>query len=382
MFLMFLAACGPDAVDGFWVELHGRVVDEAGVAVGGARITLATAEGTPIAEVGTSPEGEWRAPIYGTERTGNVLVGLVRADGYAEGRATWEVELQSPEVAALESGPGQTWGLTSRQLSTVWIAADADSATVSGRIVHAISGAPVAGVPLALQAGWNAPVGDPAVGAAESDENGRYTFTTTRPGMYTVTASETSETGPARFHALATEAGGTAFGVVGPPVGAAQLRASLTWGSSPFDLDLHLSAPLKGGIAGADGTGQLHVWSEEPVHPVSADEDDEREAWMERTDADGLGPETVWVESLASQGEARISVFDADNRSDADSDALAGSGAVVQLWFGEDTPRYFTASPGEIATLWRSAELDVATYTTYAVEQWSVGAAPDDPSAF
>lgn len=381
MILVALVGCGPAAVEGFWVELHGRVVDEAGEPVTGARVSLATAEGALLADVGTSSEGEWRAPVYGTTRIGNVLVGLVRADGFAEGRVTWEVELQSPEVVPLDAGPGQTWGLTSRQLAAVHLADDTELATVSGRVVHAVTGAPVAGVPLSLQVGWNAPVGDASAGATETDDTGRFVFEASRAGMYTVTASETSATGAARFPAFLTDAGGTSTGVVGPPVEAGQLRATLAWGDRPFDLDLHLTAPLKGGIAGADGTGQLHVWSGEPVHPERA-EGEEREAWLERTDADGQGPESVWVESLAEQGEVRISVFDADNRSDASSGDLSASHAVVQVWFGEDTPRHYTASPGEIATLWRPVELDVATYTTYAVEQWSFGAAPNDAAAF
>ena len=71
-----------------------------------------------------------------------------------------------------------------------------------------------------------------------------------------------------------------------------------------------------------------------------------------------------------------------DNRSDADSTALAGSGAVVQVWSGEALPGYWTASTGEIASAWRPVEIDVATGIVYAVEAWSVGTDPADPDAF
>ncbi len=379
--LLALGGCEPAGLDGFWVEVHGRVVGEDGAPLDGAIVTVASGSGAAVAEVGTNADGEWRVPLYGTELDGNVLVALVRADGHAEGRATFEVNLRSPDVTTLRAGPVQTWEATSRRLATVRLAEEAELATVSGRVVDAITGEPVAKIPLSLQAGWNAAVGDAAVGATETGENGEFSFQATKAGMYTVTAASTDLYGAARFPAFLTGSGGRSTGVVGPPVEAGQMRASVSWGNTPFDLDLHLSAPLKGGIAGADGTGQYHVWADEPGHPAFVDED-AREAWMERTDADGLGPETVWIDSVADRGEVRLSVFDNDNRSDVDSTALADSGAVLQVWFGEDTPRYHSASPGEAATLWHPVEIDVAEILAYAVESWSFGADPGDPEAF
>lgn len=379
--LGLLAGCGGVPVEGYWVELHGRLVGEDGLPLGGAEVSLATSEGMQIASVGTSTEGEWRAPIYGDALEGNVLVALFRADGYAEGRATLEINLRSPSIVALEAGPGQTWDVTSRQVATMRLAEDAELATVTGRVVDALSGEPVEGVPLSLQVGSNAPVGDAAVGATESDAVGAFAFSVTRPGLYTVTAAEGPGTGPARFPAFLSARGGVALGVVGPPVLAGQLRATLVWAESPSDLDMHLSAPLKGGIAGTDGTGQYHIWSGAPTHPARS-EGEEREAWFDRQDADGEGPESVWIDSLAEEGEVRLSIFDADNRSDADSAALGGSDAVLQVWFSEDTPRYYSASPGEIGTLWRPVEMDVASFVSYQVEAWSFGADPTDPGAF
>ncbi|MDP2312065.1 MAG: carboxypeptidase regulatory-like domain-containing protein [Pseudomonadota bacterium] len=379
--LGLVAGCSPAGLDGFWVEVHGRIVGEDGAAIDGATVVVASDEGVPVAEVRTNGEGEWRAPLYGNVLEGNVLVALVRASGYAEGRATFEVHLRSPDVATLRAGPVQTWDATSRALATVRLAEATATAHVNGRVLDAVTGAPVAGVPLALQEGWNATVGDAAVGATETGPTGEFEFETTKGGMYTVTASESGAYGAARFPAFLTASGGRAVGLVGPPVGADQLRASVSWGDAPFDLDLHLSAPLKGGISGADGTGQYHIWSASPSHPTRT-ADDEREAWMERTDADGQGPETVWIASLADRGDVRLTVFDNDNRSDDDSTALADSDAVLQVWAGEDTPRYWTASPGEVATAWRPVEIDVTTLLPYAVESWTVGIDPSDPEAF
>lgn len=381
MILALLVGCEPAGLDGFWVEVHGRVVGETGEGLDGAVVTVASEDGAAVAEVRTNPAGEWRVPLHGTAVTDNVLVALVRADGYAEGRATFDVNLRSSEVSTLLAGPGQTWEATSRRLATLRLAEDAPSATVTGRVLDALTGEPVSKIPLSLQLGWNAAVGDSAVAAAESGDAGEFSFEVNRPGMYTVTAAATGSYGGARFPAFLTASGSRTVGVVAPPVAAGQLRASLTWGDAPFDLDLHLTAPLKGGIAGADGTGRYHVWADEPGHPAIVDPE-EWEAWMERTDTDGNGPETVWIERIADQGDVHLSVFDNDNRSDPDSTALGDSGAVLQLWFGEDTPRYFTAAPSETATLWRPVELDAGELLTYSVEAWSYGAEPSDTDAF
>ena len=124
-----------------------------------------------------------------------------------------------------------------------------------------------------------------------------------------------------------------------------------------------------------------HLWAEEPVHPEDVPEE-EQDAWMLRTDSDGYGPESLRVDALAERGDVRLSVFDNDNVSDATTEALSDSGAVLQLWFGEDIPRYWQVSPGEIATLWHPVTVDVQTAVPYVVEEYSFGEDPHDDDAF
>ncbi len=382
MNLLFLAmACTPAGYEGFWVVLEGRVLDEAGAGLAGATVALAAGDGSPIAELQTDEVGDWRMPVVGATLVGNAVVALTRAEGFAEGRATFEVNLRSPEVTTLRGGPVQTWTSTTRRLPAIRLANDADAATVSGRLIDAITGEPAVGLPLVLQAGWNAPLGASAAGDVVTGSSGEFTFFATKPGMYTVSASASGGYGGARFPAFLTASGGQTVATVVPPTAPGELRASLVWGPSPFDLDLHLSAPLKGGVAGEDGTGQYHVWAAAPQHPDDL-ADAEVEAQMERIDSDGDGPESVWVGAVADRGDLRLSVFDNDNRSDADTVALAASGALLQVWFGEDFPRYYTVSPGETATLWQPVEMDTQTALTYAVELWSTGADPADPAVF
>ena len=374
--MFWLIGCAQEGLEGWWVDVHGRVVDEAGAPLSGASVTLVTGEGAAVAQVRTNDEGSWRVPLYGTELDGNVLVGVISAEGKAEGRATWEVNLRSPETTTLRAGPGQTWYTTARRVSTVQLADDAAIGSVSGRVVDAVTGAPVAGAALSLQAGWNAPVGDAAVDSATSSSDGTFSFTGA-PGMYTVTVAEGTEWGSARFPALLTGSGGTTTGMVAPPMEAAQLFAAVIWGSTPSDLDLHLSAPKRSGFS----NGQYHLWAEEPVHPEDVPEE-EQDAWMLRTDSDGYGPESLRVDALAERGDVRLSVFDNDNVSDATTEALSDSGAVLQLWFGEDIPRYWQVSPGEIATLWHPVTVDVQTAVPYVVEEYSFGEDPHDDDAF
>lgn len=381
--LALLGGCGPEGIDGWFVRLHGAVVDEEGAPLEGAEVTLASGEGALVGVASTDAEGAWSLPVHGTALEGNVVVALVRADGFAEGRATYEVNLVSPETRTLRAGPGQDWETTERRLAAIRLGAEADSASVAGRVLDATTGEPADGVSLVLQQGWNASIGDPAVADTVTADGGGFRFEAAAAGVYTVSTSGSGDWGPARFPVLLTGAGTLgAVGVVAPPIEAGQLRASLVWGDTPLDLDLHLSGPLAGGQAGVDGTGQYHVWEDDPTHPDRVTDEEAYVAWVERADADGDGPETVYVDALSEHGEVRLSVFDNDNRSDDANVALAGSGATLQVWFGEDYPRYYTIAPNQAATLWRPVEIDVATAMVYAVEQYEVGVDPADPTAF
>lgn len=379
--LAALAGCGPIGVEGWFVQLHGTVVDEADAPVSGAEVAVASGDGALVGTAVTDADGAWSLPVYGTALDGNVVVALVHADGFAEGRATFEVNLLSPETRTLRAGPLQTWETTERRLAAIRLAADVEVATVTGRLLDAATGDPVDGVPLVLQQGWNATIGDPAVADAITAQGGAFRFEVPTAGVYTVSAAGDDAWGPTRFPALLTGEGGNAVGLIAAPIEAGQLRAALHWGETPNDLDLHLSAPLAGGQAGEDGTGQYHVYADEPTHPDQASAE-ETVAWVERDDADGGGPESVFAGELSPHGEVRLSVFDNDNRSDDANLALAASGATLQVWYGEDYPRYYTIAPNTEATLWRPVEIDVATATVYAVEAYASGDAPDDPEAF
>ncbi len=377
--LPLLLACADTPVDGWFVVVEGRVVAADGAPLDAAEVALFAPDGAPVAVTTTGPDGAWTLPILGDALAGNQLVAFARADGYAEGRATFDLNLAAPRVTSLSAGPGQTWDTTARRLSAIQLAPAASTATVAGRVVDAATGLPVGGAALTVQHGWNAPIGAPAVATAVTDAEGRYAATVDRPGAHTVSVAAADGWGAARFPAMFLEQGGSSTGAVAQETAPGALVATVLWGDSPTNLDLHLTGPLRGGQAGADGNGRFHVWSGAPRHPTRDDVD--AEAVLVLADADGRGPETVTLTD-PGRGELRLTVFDADNWSDAENLDLAASGAVLQVWWGEDYPRYYTIDPTAVATAWQVVEIDVETGVSYVNEAYGVGADPTDPDAF
>lgn len=380
--LALVAGCVPAGEDGWVVVLDGRVVDEQDQPIGDVGVRLSTQDGAWIGDAATDANGAWRLPLFGTRLTGNVVVADFDSADHAPGRATFEVELRAPETAEVRAGPWQTWETTGRTLATQRLAAGGDEGIVTVQVVDARTGEVVPGVDLVAQWGWNAPVGAAAGATATTDNDGEAELRLSPPGTWTIQVGASDAWEGARFPAFASAAGGVALGALSPPVAPGELRAALTWGDRPYDLDLHLSAPLRGGQAGEDGNGRYHVWAGEPQHPDRDVEGDGPEAAMERTASTGVGPETAAVYDAPGAGELRLSVVDNDNLSDGDSTALSGSRAVLQVWNGEDTPRYYTISPGWTATWWQPMVLDTETAIVYAVERFASGVDPADPDAF
>lgn len=380
--MWLLSACAAPDLEGFFVDLGGKVVDIDGAAVAGADIRLETPDGDEVGDAETDATGSWSFPVYGTTLDNNSLVGTISASGYAETRSTWEINLMSPEVDHLRQGPGETWSGVARTLSPVVMAPAADRATVAGAVVDATTGAPMSGVSIALQFGANAPVGAAAVASASTDGDGRFSLELDTPGAYTVFATGPAGYDTARFAAMALADGGWSRGALVPTLEPGQAVASLGWTTTPADLDLHLSAPLSGDVVGSDHNGQYHVWPGEPSHPDDLVGGADLEATMLRTDEDGIGPETVMVYSMPGPGELRLTVVDNGSLGDSRSTALAASRATLQVWNGEDTPRYWTVGPGTPAVAWHPVTIAVPEATVYVLEEYLGEIDPSDAEDF
>lgn len=116
-------------------------------------------------------------------------------------------------------------------------------------------------------------------------------------------------------------------------------RVVLTWGQAPSDLDSHLLA-----------LGQFHV---------SYRNTDVGSARLDVDDTNGEGPETITILNWVS-GLYRYYVRDFSAGSNPASTTLASSGAVVQLYLGDEETRVFQVPQGE-GYLWHVFDLDPAT---------------------
>lgn len=380
--LPLLGGCSPKGVDGWFVDVWGKVVDEDGVPVVGAALEVATPDGAPVGAATTDDQGFWHLPVYGTALVGNSLVAAVTADGLADARAVFDLNLRAPVTNLLGAGPWSTWQTTDRRVYTVHMAREATAGLASGTVLDATTGLPVAGLTLNVQHGANASIGDTVGTTVTTDTNGRFEFGGYPAGAYTVSMAESTSWAATRFPLFATEAGTTATGLVSAPVGLDELRASLSWQDPSRDLDLHFSAPLANGSAGEDGNGRYHVWSGEPTHPDDVPQGQDFECVMELVASAGPGPETVHMTGVPGPGALRPSVVDMSAGDDGASTGLSDSRAVVQVWYSEDLARYYEIDPAEPATWWNPVEIDDTTYVSYAIQAYASGVDPADPDAF
>lgn len=109
------------------------------------------------------------------------------------------------------------------------------------------------------------------------------------------------------------------------------LRVVLTWGSSPSDLDSHLSYPAN------------HVFY---VNKQG------RDANLDVDDTDSYGPETITIEQKHNGERYVYAVHDYSNHSSKTSKALANSNARVQVYVGQTLIRTYTVKPDKTASSW------------------------------
>ncbi len=175
-------------------------------------------------------------------------------------------------------------------------------------------------------------------------------------GAQTATAS-TPGASPLTFTATATAP---------PPV-----RAVLQWGSTPSDLDFHLTGPTA-------TAGRFHVYYGSPGSLTSAPF-----ASLDRDDTSAFGPETITISQLAAGGPYRFSVHDFSNLnadSDSPSSALAGSGATVTLYLASGFSQVFPVPPDQDGTLWTVFTFSDGTITS--VNTMGYTSDPSDVTVF
>lgn len=118
-------------------------------------------------------------------------------------------------------------------------------------------------------------------------------------------------------------------------------RVVLTWGSTPRDLDSHLSGPLSNG-------SRFHIY----YVSKNAYNNGNTVANLDIDDTTSYGPETVTIKpSLTASGTYRYYVHDYTNKYYTSSNALSKSGAKVVVYKGSTQIATYKV-PAKSGTLW------------------------------
>jgi hypothetical protein len=220
---------------------------------------------------------------------------------------------------------------------------------ISGAVRDATNNQPINGATVELRAGINATTGTPTATTTTSSTGG-YRFTSIAAGTYTVRTTATGYTDGVRTGTVVGNGEITGQDVIMSPIATTgQVRIVLTWGSTPSDLDAHLTGPT-------ESLTRFHVYYAAPGSLTSSPY-----ASLDVDDTDSFGPETITIARQLS-GAYRYSVHDFSNRASTSSTALALSGARVDLYVGSTRLKQFFV-PNQPGTLWTVLELNGSTIT-------------------
>lgn len=215
------------------------------------------------------------------------------------------------------------------------------------------------------------PVGGAGIQCAYRRSDGSYpappaydfSVTTSATGAVSVTGTPfgnmrctvTAAFGTTTFDVAIAQTGTTSPTTVAatPLPGQGQFRVVLTWGTSPSDLDSHLTGPLAGG-------SRFHVYYASPVSGTNN---------LDLDDTSGEGPETTTINAAVS-GMYRFSVHNFSTQSTAGAQGIAGSPTRVQLFGPTGLLKTYTAPTATTGNTWRVFEITV-TGSTFAVSDGS-----------
>lgn len=156
-------------------------------------------------------------------------------------------------------------------------------------------------------------------------------------GNYTVVLSKEGYIRTS-FNVVITGGTNTEFnGSIAPATAEDEYRVVLTWGAEPRDLDSHFIGKTK------DGTVDHVFYSHMDGICANLDTDD----------TTSYGPETVYITSFKELADGfYYCVHDYTNRNRTSSTELANSGAMVQLYRGENLLATYYVPSGQEGTVW------------------------------
>lgn len=212
--------------------------------------------------------------------------------------------------------------------------------SVSGYVIDAFDASRIPNATIAIYRGVDNTSGQ-IIANAVSDYDGKYSFEL-EPGNYTAYITANGYTpGTTNLLVVGGESKNDQNCALTPILNVGEIRAVLTWGQYPLDLDSHLVGPSAGG-------GRFHIYYQAQNYYYNGTLYNN----LDVDDTTSYGPETTSVYIGVPGDNYTFYVHDFSNRERSQSNSLATSGATVKVYVGGvDTPYVFNV-PAENGTLW------------------------------
>ncbi len=218
----------------------------------------------------------------------------------------------------------------------------------SGFIKNSINGKGIGKLKLNIRRGLNNIYTD-SICMIQSLENGYYKTPKLEAGNYCVEVCDDSGDYASTFYNIKIFGGDTLENQnvnVTNSLKKNQMRAVLTWGEKPCDLDAHIKFKLSDGAKG-------HVFYSDDIY----NHNNMCIAQLDVDDTDGFGPETVTINNT----ETGIFHYYVENYSD-EIEMKEGGVIMVKVYFGNSLiPSYTFCMPNSAGKVWEVFEYDSST---------------------
>ncbi len=185
----------------------------------------------------------------------------------------------------------------------------------------------------------------------QADANGYYTLLL-EPGNYTAYASAEGYTSSKTNILVVPNKNGEQDCTLTPVLKEGEIRAVLTWGLTPRDLDSHLVGPTPDG-------NRFHIYFSNKNYEYQGTKYNN----LDLDDTTSYGPETTSV-YVGVNGTYTYYVHDFTNRNSSSSNALSLSGAQVKLYIaGREEPIIYNV-PNQPGNLWKVFSIENGQVTS------------------
>ena len=214
--------------------------------------------------------------------------------------------------------------------------------TVSGTVKDAATGKAVSNAQVDARSGKNNRTGT-IVASTKTDNKGAYALNLPK-GDYTLQITKKNFVG--YFVNVALTGNKTVSTPITQTLADSKFRIVLSWGSAPKDLDLHVTGPT-------NGSTRFHTYWSKRKYTLNG-------FVLSLLDVDskkGYGPETNTLDlSKGKNGIYHIYVHDYTDRSSGNTNALAKSGAKIDIYSGSKLLATYSV-PNVYGTVWQVCDI-------------------------